>query len=141
MRFTILPSLKGKTNETFAGEDGVHTVCNIGYITPGLPTIETGPLANSEVPDEMSRDMSFNLCLHCLLQKDSTQRQGVRGSRKFCQRGSNFDNVFFLIYEGKDDLNTTISRASSARQRNVILMAFRWRADGGPTLNAGLVAL
>ena len=30
---------------------------------------------------------------------------------------------------------------SSARQRNTIKMAFRWRADDGPTLNAGLVAL
>ena len=29
---------------------------------------------------------------------------------------------------------------SSARQRNAIEMAFRWRADDGPTLNAGLVA-
>ena len=36
---------------------------------------------------------------------------------------------------------TTISGPSSARQRNVISMAFRWRADDGPTLNAGLVAL
>ena len=28
--------------------------------------------------------------------------------RKFCQRGSNFDNVFlFLVYEGRE--NTTIS--------------------------------
>ena len=28
-----------------------------------------------------------------------------------------------------------------ARQRHVDLMAFRWHADNGPTLNAGLVAL
>ena len=28
-----------------------------------------------------------------------------------------------------------------ARQRNAIQMAFRWRADDGLTLNAGLVAL
>ena len=30
---------------------------------------------------------------------------------------------------------------SSARQRNAINMAFRWRANDDPTLNAGLVAL
>ena len=39
------------------------------------------------------------------------------------------------------DPNTTKIRPSSARQRNAIVMAFRWRADDGPTLNAGLVAL
>ena len=39
------------------------------------------------------------------------------------------------------DPNITINGTSSACQRNAISMAFRWRADGGPTLNAGLVAL
>ena len=33
---------------------------------------------------------------------------------------------------------TTIIGPSLARQRNAILMAFRWRADDGPTLNAGV---
>ena len=40
----------------------------------------------------------------------------MRGSRKFCQRGSNFDEQMFEQ------------------------IAFRWHADDGPTLNAGLVA-
>ena len=48
---------------------------------------------------------------------------------------------FFLVDEGREDPNTTISGPWSARQRNAILMAFRWRADDGPTLNSGLVAL
>ena len=39
------------------------------------------------------------------------------------------------------DPNTTISGPSTARQRNAIKMVFRWRADNGLTLNAGLVAL
>ena len=43
---------------------------------------------------------------------------------------------FILVDEGREDPNTTISGPSLARQRGV-----RWRADGGPTLNAGLVAL
>ena len=66
----------------------------------------------------------------------------MRGFRKFYQRGSNFDN-FLLVGEGRKAPNTctTISGPSSARQRNAIKMAFRWLADGGPTLNAGLVAL
>ena len=33
------------------------------------------------------------------------------------------------------------SGPSSARQRNTIEMAFRWRAEIGTPLNAGLVAL
>ena len=65
----------------------------------------------------------------------------MRGSRKFFQKGSTFDKFFFVIDEGIEDQNITINRPSSARQRNAIKMAFRWRADDGPTLNAGLVAL
>ena len=42
------------------------------------------------------------------------------GSRKFCQRGSNFDVFFFLFFffadEGREDPSATISRPSSARQ-------------------------
>ena len=34
-----------------------------------------------------------------------------------------------------------LSGSSSARQQKAIYMAFPWRADDGPTLNAGLVAL
>ena len=57
----------------------------------------------------------------------------MRGSRKFCQMGSNSDSYFFGeggVDEGRKDPNTTISGTS-----------FRWRALDGPTLNAGLVAL
>ena len=51
--------------------------------------------------------------------------------------------VFFCLFidERRKDPNTTISGPSTARQRNAIEMVFRWRADDGPTLNAGLVAL
>ena len=67
----------------------------------------------------------------------------MRGSRKFCQRGFNSDIFFFffllLVDEGRDDHYTTKNGPSSAYQRNAIEMAFRWRADDGPTLNAGLV--
>ena len=44
----------------------------------------------------------------------------------------------FFSDEERNDSNTTISGPSTARQRNAIQIAFRWRADGGPTLNACL---
>ena len=47
----------------------------------------------------------------------------MRGSRKFCQRGSKFDKAF-LVDEGRKDPDTTISGPSSARQRNAFQMAF-----------------
>ena len=69
----------------------------------------------------------------------------MRESRKFCQWGSNFDGFFcfffyfiFLVDEGREDLDTTINGPSSAGQRNAI---YRWHADDGQTLNAGLAAL
>ena len=46
-----------------------------------------------------------------------------------------------FVDKGREDPNITIMVSSSARQRNAIEMAFRWRADDGPKLNAGLVAL
>ena len=68
-------------------------------------------------------------------------------SRKFCQRGGGpnltmfFFCFVFLVDEGREDSNTTISGPSSARQRNAIKIAFCWRVDDGSTLNAGLKAL
>ena len=53
------------------------------------------------------------------------------GSRKFCQMGSKLDVFlllfflfFFMVDEGREETNTTISVPSSPRQRNAI----RWRA-------------
>ena len=53
----------------------------------------------------------------------------MRGSRNLCQGRSSFD--IFLVDEGREDQNTSIGGPSSA---------FRWQADNGPRLNAGLVA-
>ena len=58
----------------------------------------------------------------------------MRGSRKFCQRGSNFDNIFFPV--GREDPN----KYHYKRAIIGLPAAFRWCADAGPTLNAGLVA-
>ena len=67
----------------------------------------------------------------------------MRGSRKFCQRESSpkSDKVFLLVDGAIEDPNTALIGPSSARQRNAIEMAFRLRADDGPILKAGLVAL
>ena len=51
-------------------------------------------------------------------------------------RGGPFLQHFFY-----QDPNNTISGPSPAPQQNAIQMAFPWRADDDPTLNAGLVAL
>ena len=59
----------------------------------------------------------------------------MRGSRKFCQRGSNFDNVFFLSWWGEVGSKYNYERAIIA------IMVSRLRADYGPKLNTGLVAL
>ena len=74
-----------------------------------------------------------------------THLRFMRGSRKFCQRGLNLIKKnfhffsIFLIDEGIEDPNTTLNELSSVFQRNAVKMAFRWRADDGLTLNAGLV--
>ena len=72
----------------------------------------------------------------------------MRRSRKFCQRGSNFNKIFFnftfffnffifLADEELGDSNTT----KAGHHRPASETAFYWRADGGPTLNDGLVTL
>ena len=48
---------------------------------------------------------------------------------------------FFLVNEGWEDPNTTISGLSSARKQNIVKTPFCWHADDGQTLKAGLVAL
>ena len=49
--------------------------------------------------------------------------------------------VCFLVYERREDPNTTISGPSPVCQGNAFQMVICWRADDGPTLNSGLVAL
>ena len=63
----------------------------------------------------------------------------------FIRGGPNLTTFLFFLFfrfdEGRKDQNTTFNRPSSTRQQNAIYMAFRWQADDGPALNAGLVAL
>ena len=57
--------------------------------------------------------------------------------------GRNLITFYFLVdgIWGIEDPKIDINGPSSARQRNAIEMAYRWRADDGPTLDAGFVAL
>ena len=67
------------------------------------------------------------------------------GSRKFCHSdGSNSTLTGFFFLGGGSYMDQKKHYKwviISARQRNAIKMAFRWRADDGSTLNAGFVAL
>ena len=59
----------------------------------------------------------------------------MRRSRKFSQSGYKFD--VFIVDESREDPNTSLSVPSSTPQlKNGVLLG-----NGGPTLNAGLVAL
>ena len=71
---------------------------------------------------------SFEHLLHGRIQNILSEL--MRGSKTFCQRG---DQVLSRVDEGREDPNST--------QRNAIEMTFRWWANDGPALNAGLVAL
>ena len=63
----------------------------------------------------------------------------------FVRGGPTLTTFFFLFFlrfdEGGRIQISLISGPSTASMRNAIKMAFRWRADDGPTLNAGFVAL
>ena len=61
----------------------------------------------------------------------------MRGSRKFCQRGP----IFMGFRERRDDLNKTQYKRAIIDPPAKRYLAFRWRADNGPKLHAGLVAL
>ena len=52
----------------------------------------------------------------------------MRGSRKFCQRGSNSAKSFFLVDEGLDDPNTTFNGPSLPASET----PFKWRFTGKP---------
>ena len=85
-----------------------------GEISPKLPNIQ------SLLP--IVSDAVTYIKLHaskCLRQSNTCLFVYMRGSRKFCQRGSKFDNVF-LVDEGIEDPNITINGPSSAYQRNTI---------------------
>ena len=72
--------------------------------------------------------------------KAQTSSRILHESRKFCQRGSVFDNVFFLVDEGRAS-KYHHKRTNIGPPANAIKMEFHCRTVDGPTLNAGLVTL
>ena len=60
----------------------------------------------------------------------------MRGSSKFCQRGSNFDN-FFKLMRGRERIQITLK---AGHYRPASETPFKWRFAGRP-MNAGLTAL
>ena len=78
--------------------------------------------------------LSALCCWEMLLNDTSGEEQDHARIQKSFVRGDQTLTTFLLFFnEGRDDPNTTISGASSARQRNAI-----FGVDDGPTLNAGL---
>ena len=58
----------------------------------------------------------------------------MRGPRKFCKRRSNLDKLFFFFLGGGGE-------GEDPGIQKHLNRAFRWWADDGATLNAGLLAL
>ena len=73
-----------------------------------------------------------NTCNWCTLLRSFESVTTCVNPESFARRGPTL-TTFFLVNEGRDYPNTSISVPSSARQRNAIY--------DGQTLNAGLVAL
>ena len=64
----------------------------------------------------------------------------MRGSRKFFFKWVQTD--VFLVDVWREDQNTTkTDHHRPTSETPADKMAFRWRADDGPTLNVGLVAV
>ena len=66
----------------------------------------------------MLKEIAGNVYNHCgrINSPRYSNNSRALGSRKFCQRGSNFDIFCFELDEGREDPNTTISGPPSARQ-------------------------
>ena len=62
----------------------------------------------------------------------------MHGSKKFCQRGPTLTTFFLQLMRGSKYYDKRAIIDPPAKRHS---MAFRWRADNGPTLNVGLVAL
>ena len=119
--------LHGSIQLFFSAEDNLHSLTNehlLLYFNTKQSKCHTTPKRALLKKSNQSKNETSATSRCCMAI--------MRGSRKFCQRGSNFDNVvLFCVDEGREDPSTTISYTT---------MTFRWRADDGPTLNAGLVA-
>ena len=62
----------------------------------------------------------------------------MRGSRKFCQRGSNFDSDFFKFEDERKDPNSTFRGPSLFHQQNAIYMTFLLACQWWPNIECWL---
>ena len=81
--------------------------------------------------DPKRRDIlsaTMNYYIHASKKREKTMpdsdHEYMRGSRKFCQRGSKLDNVFFFVDEGRVDPSNIISGPSTACQKDAIFSCF-----------------
>ena len=80
--------------------------------------------------------LSCHCCIHIVSYIDVMYaKTACADPERFARGGPTF------FYKGKEDPNSIKYGPLSTRQRNAIQMEFHWRADDGPTLNAGLAAL
>ena len=95
--------------------------------------------ASSKQSDLGPQCLSKRLLKH--FNRRQTQMTSCADPESFVKSRGAPNLIFYFVDRGIEDPNTAINGPSTARQRNTIEMAFRWRADDGPTLCAGLVAL
>ena len=68
-----------------------------------------------------------NISIQKVNEMGGSHNQYMHGSRKFLQRGSNSDNLFFLFDEGEDQNTTSHHRPTSETP-------FKWRFAGEPMM-------
>ena len=73
------------------------------------------------------------------MQEKSTKKKTPYAQKVRSRGGPTLFSSFFSCR--REDPDTTLSGPSSARQRNAIYMAFRWRAHDIPTIIASSVSL
>ena len=105
-----------------------------------------------DFPSLSSEQVHFQLLsanfIQILLNSVSNKRRPwsdhMLGSRKFCQRGptvTTFFGFFFSLMRRRRIQIPLLAGHQQPASEMPFYMAFRWRTDGGPTLNAGFVAL
>ena len=118
-----------------------NTFTDLLLIVPSTKITQMVLLCHIKVIYSSAAYLNTNLsqCLLVLLLK--CLKQCAWAGPEFLSVGVQLWHFFLSVDEERKDTDTTISKPSSACQRNAILMAFHWRVDNGLTLNAGFVLL
>ena len=118
-----------KQHKGFVSENslGVPQVNGRLAMTRSIGDVELKQYGVTAEPDirsiEVRKNMGLDMKKTDLLLTNNKGANHSAWIRKFCQWGTNFDNVvLFFFDEGRKDPNTIISGPSTARQRNAILL-------------------